>query len=696
MQLFPKNKPNNPNTLKQWTHVSRDVYFRHLSQQLPNAVLLVSLPGLEISAANPQASALTGLPNHALLGKPLAELLDFQIETQFFLNSLQNFQDGAIRKFEHVGLVTASNSAQLTRWRVSKIAPELDSAAFLCLIAEKNTNEAPVNHHVWQLTSLSQLQHLLAEQTSLNSVDWARILRQCAECLQASFCGLYLPDEMYEHLHLVDGAPDFLVKTLYNQTLSSGSKSDDDSYNPFELDCQTQCTQLQQDNHAVHCTYQLLTPENARAGILFIAYAQPVRVARQLLMQTQSELVTQTLNYFLRFHKNAQEYKTVQIQNRLLDQQNQILLNKTQEGIVTIDHSGKILQVNSRLCELLGYSETEILKKPLANIFQSADDTILPEILHLLQVGIEKHNWQMQLWNRAGKAIDVELSVSPFTVDPKKQTNYGTLIVEPSVHEQVSSTHAVSGDLYESIFHDVIGSIAHEIQNPLSGVALGVQWLSGAIKTAQPTELIEERIGRILRDCQQVQTLLQEFMDNAKIQKSSFNSQKWGQFFQHSIENWRFRFRPKHGNLYFETYIEPNLPEIYVQSTRLQQLFDNLIKNASESLAQQGGTIALQVRMAPPTTLPDRVHKQTNMIYITVTDNGPGMKPDVLEQLFKIRLTYNKQRGNGFGLLTCKRVVEDHHGQIRVTSQLGVGTTFHIYLPIVQTGPRPSIGLPKE
>lgn len=696
MQLFPKNKPNSPNALKQWTHVSRDVYFRHLSQQLPNAVLLVSLPGLEISAANPQASALTGLPNHALLGKPLAELLDFQVETQFFLNSLQNFQDGAIRKFEHVGLVTASNSKQLTRWRVSKIAPELDSAAFLCLIAEKNTNEAPVNHNVGQLHCLSQLQSILIEQSLLNSINWARVLKQCAECLQANFCGLYLPDEMYEHLHLVDGAPDFLVKTLYNQTFSSGSKADNAYYNPFELDCQNLCTQMQQEKYAVHCAYQLINPENARAGILFIAYAQPVRTARQLLMQTQYELITQILNYFLRSHKNIQEGKTFQIQNRLLDQQNQILRNKTQEGIVTIDHNGKILQVNNRLGELLGYSEIEMLHKPLSNIFQLADNTILPEILHLLQIGIEKHNWQIQLWNRAGKAVDVELSVSPFAVNANKQTNYGILIVEPSIHEQVSSTNAVSGDLYESIFHDVIGSIAHEIQNPLSGIALGVQWLSSAIKTAQPTELVEERIGRILRDCQRVQTLLQEFMDNAKIQKSSFNSQKWGQFFKHSIENWRFRFRPKHGNLYFETYIEPNLPEIDVQSTRLQQLFDNLIKNASESLAQQGGTIALQVRMTSPDMMPIQAHKQTNMIYITVTDNGPGMKPDVLEQIFKIRLTYNKQRGNGFGLLTCKRVVEDHHGQIRVTSQLGVGTTFHIYLPIIQTGPRPSIGLPKE
>jgi signal transduction histidine kinase len=108
---------------------------------------------------------------------------------------------------------------------------------------------------------------------------------------------------------------------------------------------------------------------------------------------------------------------------------------------------------------------------------------------------------------------------------------------------------------------------------------------------------------------------------------------------------------------------------------RLFNALYNLINNAIPEVSP-GGTITVAAKEEPIGV----------GLHVTVQDNGKGMPPEIRDTLFTPAAKSSKQGGTGLGTKIVKDVVDAHHGTITVESQLGVGTTFHIYLPLRPPG----------
>ena len=113
------------------------------------------------------------------------------------------------------------------------------------------------------------------------------------------------------------------------------------------------------------------------------------------------------------------------------------------------------------------------------------------------------------------------------------------------------------------------------------------------------------------------------------------------------------------------------LPEIVADERRLFNALYNLINNAIPEVSR-GGKIAIAAKEEPVGV----------SIHITVTDTGKGMPPEIRDTLFTPAARSSKPGGTGLGTKIVKDVVDAHNGKISVESQLGIGTTFHIFLPI--------------
>jgi len=115
------------------------------------------------------------------------------------------------------------------------------------------------------------------------------------------------------------------------------------------------------------------------------------------------------------------------------------------------------------------------------------------------------------------------------------------------------------------------------------------------------------------------------------------------------------------------------LPLINAECQGLQQLFINLFTNASDAMPQ-GGTLAIQVYTE---------HTDTDYIAIDITDTGMGIQPDdlakVMDPFFTTKL---ENKGTGLGLSICRRIVQEHHGLITITSEVDKGTTISLKLPL--------------
>jgi len=119
-----------------------------------------------------------------------------------------------------------------------------------------------------------------------------------------------------------------------------------------------------------------------------------------------------------------------------------------------------------------------------------------------------------------------------------------------------------------------------------------------------------------------------------------------------------------------ETELE-DVPEMTVNISQLQQLIFNLVLNAKNAMTE-GGLLKIGLKF-----------KKTG-VRLTVSDNGPGIPPDIIKNLFEPFVTYspdNKRMGTGLGLSICRDIIHNHGGEIKVRSRLGMGTTFFIILP---------------
>ena len=115
-----------------------------------------------------------------------------------------------------------------------------------------------------------------------------------------------------------------------------------------------------------------------------------------------------------------------------------------------------------------------------------------------------------------------------------------------------------------------------------------------------------------------------------------------------------------------------DLPHLFVDETRIQQVFDNLVGNAVKYGVEDG-----RVRLRIGTERGDGI------VSVFVGDDGPGIEPAYHQKIFNLfaRLSTSKE-GTGIGLAICKRVVEHLEGRIRVESSPGQGATFRIELPV--------------
>jgi signal transduction histidine kinase len=112
---------------------------------------------------------------------------------------------------------------------------------------------------------------------------------------------------------------------------------------------------------------------------------------------------------------------------------------------------------------------------------------------------------------------------------------------------------------------------------------------------------------------------------------------------------------------------------VNADQTRLVQVFDNLLTNA--------------VKYAPNSTVNVTLSEQDDHAHIEFSDHGPGIPdedlPNIFTRFYRVPNQNKAIRGTGLGLFICRRIINAHDGEITAESKLDEGTTFHIYLPIM-------------
>jgi len=213
--------------------------------------------------------------------------------------------------------------------------------------------------------------------------------------------------------------------------------------------------------------------------------------------------------------------------------------------------------------------------------------------------------------------------------------------------------------------------VAHEIRNPL--VTIG-GFARSLIKKAQGNEAIEKIAGVIAEEALRLEIILADVLNYTRLPKPIFQQADLNKIVRDvcallSEEARRQRIR-------IALQLAP-LPLLRLDSGQINQVLHNLLRNAMQSFgetrpddAEGRGTIACATRMMAD-----------ERVCLEVTDTGAGIPPEVLDNMFDPFFT-TKPQGTGLGLPITLQIINEHGGQIEVTSKVGSGTTFFVYLPM--------------
>jgi signal transduction histidine kinase len=123
-----------------------------------------------------------------------------------------------------------------------------------------------------------------------------------------------------------------------------------------------------------------------------------------------------------------------------------------------------------------------------------------------------------------------------------------------------------------------------------------------------------------------------------------------------------------------KTKLSQNLTATPADATQLQQVLVNLVKNAMQAMTT-GGTLTLQTG------------ETSDSVWVSVADTGGGIPQERINRIFEPFYT-TKKKGTGLGLMIVQRIVRAHNGRIELESNVGRGTTFRIWLPLLERKPR--------
>lgn len=207
--------------------------------------------------------------------------------------------------------------------------------------------------------------------------------------------------------------------------------------------------------------------------------------------------------------------------------------------------------------------------------------------------------------------------------------------------------------------------VAHEIRNPLTVMKLLYHSLNLKFEEGDPrskdARIIESKIEHLNK-------IVDQILDFARTTEPQFAPvnlndlvDEMGLLVRHKLANQRVRLIRN---------LQTDLPLVSGDAPQLEQAFLNLILNAAEAMTE-GGTLTVITRSLP-----------TNQVEVIFKDTGGGMTKEQQQHAFRAMLTSTKAKGHGFGLAIVGRIIETHHGQIRIVSRMGRGTAMHITLPV--------------
>ena len=351
------------------------------------------------------------------------------------------------------------------------------------------------------------------------------------------------------------------------------------------------------------------------------------------------------------------------------------LFETAQDGIIILDaKSGKILDVNPFMIEMLGYTEEQLLERTIWEIGFFKDIAANHDKFTELQKSGSIRYEDLPLETRDGRKINVEFVSNVYLVDKMKviQCNIRDITERKLLQDSIKASQAKLKEL--NITKDKFFSIiSHDLKSPFNSI-LGFSDTLKEDAKGMDISTIQEFAGMINRSALQVYHLLEGLLSWARIQQGQMPYSPTIMDLKEVVnETIEVLMEDAAGKKITIINHLPEKLEVKADGDMLKTIIRNLVSNSIKFTSAYG---VVEINAV----------EDNGQIEVTVKDTGKGIKRENLDKLFKIDIIYStrgtkEEAGSGMGLILCKEFVEKHGGKIWAESEIAKGSEFKFTLP---------------
>jgi two-component system cell cycle sensor histidine kinase/response regulator CckA len=373
-----------------------------------------------------------------------------------------------------------------------------------------------------------------------------------------------------------------------------------------------------------------------------------------ILVRKLEEKIAESEMYAETLSRKNRELQASELRYRSLFEQASI-------AILIIDRtSSRVLDVNKEGIALLGYSRDELLALPEFTF----DGTSMVGTPLLGEDGVISGETAIRTKN--DDIIAVEVSAVTFT---QAEDHRIMLFMRDISEERRMRQQLLQGEKM-MMMGALAAGIAHDIRNPLAAISINLQYLLQRLGDEGPEH---EALDSSLEGTRRIEEIIENTLNLARLSPPALKKEDVNAIVNRSL--WFTRIPSQQKHLHTEVLLADNLPLIVADPQQIQQVLLNLLQNAIDASPSEG-TLTICTRLDASDDA-----SQGKSVVVCIRDEGSGIPPEKMDQLFKPFFT-TKVNGTGLGLALSHHIMQQHGGEIRVESTSEGGTTMNVVFPI--------------
>jgi two-component system sensor histidine kinase HydH len=341
------------------------------------------------------------------------------------------------------------------------------------------------------------------------------------------------------------------------------------------------------------------------------------------------------------------------------------VLQSIPTGVVTLDSRGVVTSLNDAAERLLGLRASAVVGRGIEDGLQTVSD-LVAWIQRARQGAQRLQETDLSLTLEDGRRVTVRASASELRDESGRADGWVVLLRDITEVSRLEAQLRRADKL--AALGTLAAGVAHEVKNPLHALSLNLHLLRETVHAPRPSPAERDEYFEILRsEVQRIERIVENFLRFAKPAIPEVKPLDLHALLERVLSLVAFE-AADHG-VTIETDFTPALGPVAGDEGQLSQVFLNLCINALQAMPD-GGSLVVTTRAAD------------GWADVLVRDTGEGIQKDVLPHVFDPYFT-TRPRGAGLGLAIAHRIVEGHRGTIDVESEVGMGTTMIVRLPLM-------------